>query len=128
MLILMPFPPTEMVDFPACSIEDRIRSSGALPAAKMLPVNRSELLRSIVSDIFHFLEQLRQRTFMDAWKDRLAFQGEWVEVVNPYENTLLYEGVLVGLSTDGSLRLRNADGELMRITAGDVSLRVSGQA
>ena len=119
--------PTEVVDYPACSIEDRVRSAGELPASKMKPVNRVELLRSIVSDVFHYLEQLRQRTFMDAWEERLAFRGEWVEVVNPFENRLLYEGVLVGLTADGSLKLRKADGELVRISAGDVSLRYAGQ-
>jgi BirA family biotin operon repressor/biotin-[acetyl-CoA-carboxylase] ligase len=54
------------------------------------------------------------------WRDRLATLGQKVEVSSAEAR---YEGIAESVASDGSLLLRQADGSLTKIVAGDVSLR-----
>ncbi len=54
------------------------------------------------------------------WRDRLVTLGKEVELISGKTS---YQGVAESVASDGSLLLRQPDGHLMKIVAGDVSLR-----
>jgi BirA family biotin operon repressor/biotin-[acetyl-CoA-carboxylase] ligase len=54
------------------------------------------------------------------WRDRLTTLGQKVEVSS---GEAAYKGIAESVASDGSLLLRQADGSLTKIVAGDVSLR-----
>jgi len=56
----------------------------------------------------------------EEWRRRLVTLGQEVEVNS---GPTVYKGVAESVSSDGSLCLRQADGKLVKIVAGDVSLR-----
>ena len=59
---------------------------------------------------------------LPVWRATLAWLGSTVEVVRSTERLV---GVAAGVDDDGALLLRSLDGKMLRITAGDVSLRPS---
>jgi BirA family transcriptional regulator, biotin operon repressor / biotin---[acetyl-CoA-carboxylase] ligase len=108
------------------------RSALPLPAASLQdflhqPVNPLEVLQCALQELISWLPQLASHTFLQAWEDRLAFRNEWVRVeqagADPQPAVL--EGNLLGLSSDGSLRLRTTAGEEIHINTGEVHLRPS---
>jgi len=54
------------------------------------------------------------------WRERLVTLGQEVQVSSA-EAT--YKGVAESVASDGSLLLRQPDGNLLKIVAGDVTLR-----
>ncbi len=54
------------------------------------------------------------------WQDRLVTLGKEVEIMS---GKTRYKGVAEAVASDGSLLFRQPDGNLMKIVAGDVSLR-----
>jgi BirA family biotin operon repressor/biotin-[acetyl-CoA-carboxylase] ligase len=54
------------------------------------------------------------------WRDRLVTIGQKVEVSS---GEATYKGIAESVASDGSLLLRQSDGSLTKIVAGDVSLR-----
>lgn len=54
------------------------------------------------------------------WRDRLVTLGKEVELISGKTS---YKGVAESVANDGSLLLRQPDGNLIKIVAGDVSLR-----
>ena len=54
------------------------------------------------------------------WRGRLVTLGKEVELVS---GKTKYKGIAESVASDGSLLLRQPDGNLMKIVAGDVSLR-----
>lgn len=54
------------------------------------------------------------------WRDRLVTLGKRVEVSSGKAS---YQGIAESVASDGSLFLRQADGSLIKIVTGDVSLR-----
>jgi BirA family biotin operon repressor/biotin-[acetyl-CoA-carboxylase] ligase len=108
-------PPVDAVRFPATAVE----------AEAGHPVERLALLRAI-------LEQLERRypdldpagsRLQAAWHERLAWLGERVVARSPAGD---YDGVLTGAAEDGALLIRLESGEIKRVVAGDVSVRVIG--
>jgi BirA family biotin operon repressor/biotin-[acetyl-CoA-carboxylase] ligase len=53
------------------------------------------------------------------WKNRLLTLGQKVQIIS---GDLCYKGTAESVTRDGSLMLRQADGSLVRIVAGDVNL------
>jgi BirA family transcriptional regulator, biotin operon repressor / biotin---[acetyl-CoA-carboxylase] ligase len=89
-----------------------------------LPVDRLALLRKIVENLLFWRPKAGSPEFLEAWDQALAFRGEWVRVfVLGFPSLVEYDGKIVGLATDGSLRLKTPDGEEVNVIAGEVQLR-----
>ncbi|MFO7624791.1 MAG: biotin--[acetyl-CoA-carboxylase] ligase [Anaerolineales bacterium] len=115
--------------FPAVCIEDVLGQK----------VDRVELLRSVLEKILEWRPRLSTQAFLQAWEERLAFRGEWIQVFpgqSPGKDGLprdmeglpapVYEGEIIGLAPDGSLRLRTHTGEVVIIHVGEVRLGPAG--
>ena len=105
-------PPTELLQFPATSLEDAL--------GKEAPA-REEILFSVLKAIIHWRERMETDELINAWEQLLAFRGEQVRVAGETQIT----GELLGLESDGSLRLRDAHNKSVIIRFGDISLRPS---
>jgi len=105
-------PPAEVLQFPATSLEDEL--------GKKAP-SREDILFSIVSSFIHWRKRIGTDELIHAWEEMLAFRGEQVQVQAGSESTVT--GKLLGLESDGSLRLRDAHDKSVIIRFGDVSLR-----
>jgi BirA family transcriptional regulator, biotin operon repressor / biotin---[acetyl-CoA-carboxylase] ligase len=104
-------PPPELLNYPAASLEEAL---GARP-------DRNEILHDIISALLQWRARIDSDAFMQAWEDSLAFRGRQVQVWE--ENDEPITGELLGLASDGSLRLRAQDGRLITLSFGDVRLR-----
>lgn len=86
-------------------------------------VSRLEMIKCLLSEIDRlYLALPAGESIYEEWQDRLATIGKKVQVKSG-ENTLL--GVAESVARDGSLLLRQADGNITKIVAGDVNLRES---
>ena len=81
-------------------------------------VSREKLLVNLFTEIESLYEQMKKGvSIYPLWKNKLGMLGQHVRVQSL--GTVL-EGVAESVSNDGSLMLRCADGELKRVTIGDV--------
>jgi BirA family biotin operon repressor/biotin-[acetyl-CoA-carboxylase] ligase len=103
--------------FPATSVETALKN---FPDHSK-PVNRWDLLRSVIESLLEWLPRLERPEFLQAWEDRLAFRGELVSILQAGEKTL--EGQLFGLAEDGGLILRLPSDEDVVVRAGEIHLR-----
>ena len=92
---------------PATCVETAIRRQ----------VSRLNLLQSIVSQVIKWRLHLDSDNFQQAWENKLAYRGEWVNI-NP-ENGIKdqppAEGQVLGLDQDGCLVLRSREGHLFTL-------------
>jgi BirA family biotin operon repressor/biotin-[acetyl-CoA-carboxylase] ligase len=107
-------PPAELLQFPATSLEDEL--------GKEVPA-REEILFSVLNAFIRWHERMETDELINAWEELLAFRGEQVEVRAGGEVPVT--GELLGLESDGSLRLRDTHDKFVIIRFGDVSLRPS---
>ena len=92
-------PPDAQVDFPA----------GSVAAALGRPVERWPLLRAILRLMLAWRARVPTPALVAAWAQRLAYRGQRVRVTLPQGETVA--GVVLGLTPQGALRLRTAEGE-----------------
>jgi BirA family biotin operon repressor/biotin-[acetyl-CoA-carboxylase] ligase len=86
-------------------------------------VDRVQLLDRLLDAVDRrYSALLRGTDPLPVWRATLAWLGSAVEVRSSTESLV---GVATGVDDDGALLLRRSDGETLRITAGDVSLRPS---
>lgn len=104
-------PPRESLLFPATSLEEEL---GYAP-------DRLEILREILATLVELRPRLGMDEFIQEWQSLLAFQEQPIQV--EAGDTPPVVGQLVGLDTDGSLRLRKEHGEFVTVRFGDVRLR-----
>jgi len=104
-------PPAHELLFPAISVEEEVGK----------PLDRIRLLRSVLEELLAWRPSLGSPEFLQAWENRLAFRGEWVDA-SQSGNTVLY-GQVVGIDQDGNLILLDGGGKEISITAGDIHLR-----
>ncbi len=104
-------PPPELLQFPATSLEHALDES----------LKREELLRDILSALTEWRPRLGSEALLQAWERDLAFRGEQVEVTGAEGRVTA--GILLGLESDGSLRLRDEHGNPVTVRFGDVRLR-----
>jgi BirA family transcriptional regulator, biotin operon repressor / biotin---[acetyl-CoA-carboxylase] ligase len=104
-------PPAHELLFPATSVEEELGQ----------PVDRIRLLRSVLEEVLIWRPTLGSTEFFQAWENRLAFRGEWVEA-SQSGNTALH-GQVVRIDQDGNLILIDASGKEISITAGDIHLK-----
>jgi BirA family biotin operon repressor/biotin-[acetyl-CoA-carboxylase] ligase len=106
-------PPTELLQFPATSLEDEL--------GKEVPV-REQILSGVLNSFVRWRERVGTDELIHAWEEILAFRGEQIQVQAGGESPIT--GKLLGLESDGSLRLSDAHDKSVIIHFGDVSLRV----
>ena len=85
-------------------------------------VRRELLLVSILQSFYQWLPQMTAETFRSHYQNHLAFMGEWVNIINSEDQSIL-SGQCMGISQQGSLMLQQPDGTLIHCTVGEVSLR-----
>ena len=104
-------PSADLLQFPATSLEEALGPH----------VEREEILRDILARIVALRPQLGSDSFIASWEEALAFRGEQVQVEEG--NGIRATGKLLGLESDGSLRLSQEDGKSIAVRFGDVRLR-----
>ena len=111
-------PPEAEVAFPATWLENHTGR----------PVDRLELLHSIIENLLDWRQRLDTPGFVNAWDQRLAFKNEWVHILNdndpPHSPTS--SGLLVGLDRHGQLILKDQDGNPFTLLTGELRLRPAG--
>ena len=89
------------------------------------PVAREPLLACILNRLeVHYLALCDGWSPHQAWAARLVTLGQRVAVSGPGDEL---EGWAEGVDPDGALLLRLKDGQVVRVLAGDVSLRLCGR-
>ena len=104
-------PAAELLLFPATSLEESLG-----PA-----VGRERILRDILAGIIALRPHIGSDSFISSWEKSLAFRGEPVQVEQGDGSVLT--GKLLGLESDGSLRLSNDESSSITVRFGDVRLR-----
>jgi BirA family biotin operon repressor/biotin-[acetyl-CoA-carboxylase] ligase len=104
-------PPEDMLHFPATSLEAELG----------YPPERVEILFDVLSNLINLRPQLGTDEFLSRWADSLAFLGEQVQVEAGSEPPVV--GQILGLGSDGSLRLRDGYDKTVAVRFGDVRLR-----
>ena len=85
------------------------------------PVSRLELYLALCASVERRYVALREgQSFHREWAERMATIGERVQVTGPGEQ---WDGQAVGVDEDGALLVREAQGDVRRVLAGDVTLR-----
>lgn len=97
--------------FPATSLEESLG-----PA-----VERERALHDILANILALRPHLSSDSFIASWDKALAFRGEQVQVEQG--DGLVLTGKLLGLESNGSLRLSDEEGKSTTVRFGDVRLR-----
>lgn len=98
------------------------------------PLDRLELLYAVLTNFLRWRSRLTAPDFLRAWESNLAYRDEWVQVIPSTstndllpnlgkESTPIQEGQVIGLSNDGSLKLRTRTGEIITMQYGEVRLR-----
>jgi len=105
-------PPAELLQFPATSLEDELEKEAP---------SRGEILFSVLNAFVRWRELMATDELIHAWEEMLAFRGRQVQVQTGGDSSII--GELLGLESDGSLRLRDANDKSVIIRFGDVSLR-----
>jgi BirA family transcriptional regulator, biotin operon repressor / biotin---[acetyl-CoA-carboxylase] ligase len=104
-------PSPDLLRFPATSLEEAFGPD----------VERERVLRDILAGIIALRPHLRSDSFLASWEKALAFRGEQVQVEQG--DGSLRTGKLLGLESDGSLKLSGEAGEAITVRFGDVRLR-----
>lgn len=99
------------------------RSVASLVGAGFLPTAPKSLLLDLNAKLAHWLGTWTAGANFDAvlaaWLDRAGQIGESITV---HRGNDLITGTYAGLAPDGALLVRDHDGSITRVTAGDVSL------
>jgi BirA family biotin operon repressor/biotin-[acetyl-CoA-carboxylase] ligase len=106
-------PPPELLHFPAASLQEAL---GTAP-------KREAILHDILKAFLSWRPRLGSAELIEAWEQDLAFRGQQVQVTGQGAQTV--SGTLIGLETDGSLRLHDKHGNPVTVRFGDVRLRPS---
>jgi BirA family biotin operon repressor/biotin-[acetyl-CoA-carboxylase] ligase len=104
-------PATDILRFPSTSLETAL---GA-------PPERYAVLQDILSAFIERRSQIGTDALMNDWGRLLAYRGRQVRVEMGGDQTVM--GNLLGLGSDGSLRIRGEDGKTVTVRFGDVRLR-----
>ena len=104
-------PSTDILRFPAISLEHVL---GEAP-------DRTTLLHNILASLISLRPHMRSDSFMKSWEKSLAYFGKQVQVEMGGEQSVT--GEIVGLESDGSLKLNNEHGKTVTVRFGDVRLR-----
>lgn len=85
---------------------------------------RADVVRQLLIEMESLYLSLPQKeTIFEEWKNNLNTLGQTVEA---HMGQQIYQGIAESVSPDGSLLLRQKDGKLIKIIAGDVTLKTNG--
>lgn len=104
-------PPADVLDYPATCLEAEVNEQ----------VDRWDFLQTALVKLLYWKDFLPSAAFIRAWENRLAYRGEWVQVI--YDDGLSLEGQVTGLSPDGSLKLLTHSGDRVDVQTGEISIR-----
>ncbi|HCB02486.1 MAG TPA: biotin--[acetyl-CoA-carboxylase] ligase [Anaerolineae bacterium] len=105
-------PPNDSLQLPATSLEDELGKE---------PLLREEIVKDILLNITSWREKLSSDEMLKTWEERLAFRHQQVNILSGGEKS--ETGIVDGLESDGSLRLRDEHSNAVIVRFGDVSLR-----
>jgi len=105
-------PATDILGFPATSLENNL---GYVP-------DRKVLLHAILANIIALRPHIGTDSFISSWEKKLAYFGRQVRVEMGGGKSV--SGKVIGLESDGSLRLQDDDGKSVSVQFGDVRLRL----
>jgi BirA family biotin operon repressor/biotin-[acetyl-CoA-carboxylase] ligase len=114
-------PPMNAALFPATCVQDHLRAQSGAP----LEVDRFQLLAVILERFLVWRSRLQAKSFIQSWEARLAYRRKTVQIFKALdeEDSLLTEGRLEGLNSDGNLILRLTNGETQIVNFGEIRLR-----
>ncbi|MDD5466518.1 MAG: biotin--[acetyl-CoA-carboxylase] ligase [Anaerolineales bacterium] len=124
-------PSDSEVLFPATCVEACLADRRAGTRGAYQSVERWHLLRRVLEEVMRWRPDLGSGRFLEAWESRLAFRNGWVQVWRDLETAeasqaiVLYEGRILGLNPDGSLRLGEGTGITRDVNMGEIRLRPS---
>jgi BirA family biotin operon repressor/biotin-[acetyl-CoA-carboxylase] ligase len=104
-------PPASELDFPATCVEAELGRH----------VDRMVLLRSVLENVLSWLSRMEDIEFVEEWERLLAYRYQWVELTAQGREPV--EGRLLGLETDGSVRLALNSGLEKAYPMGQIHLR-----
>ena len=105
-------PATDILGFPATSLENML---GYVP-------DRNVILHATLANIIALRPHMRTDSFMSSWEKKLAYYGRQVRVEMGGEKSI--SGKIIGLESDGSLKIRDDEGKSIAVRFGDVRLRL----
>jgi BirA family biotin operon repressor/biotin-[acetyl-CoA-carboxylase] ligase len=105
-------PSTDILRFPAISLEHVL---GEAP-------DRSKLLHNILASFISLRPHMHTDSFMKSWEKLLAYYERQVRVEMGSEQAVM--GKIIGLESDGSLKLRDENNKNVTVRFGDVRLRL----
>lgn len=84
-------------------------------------IQQPEMIRCLLVEVENlYLAVAEGDMVFRQWRNRLVTLGKEVELISDKAS---YKGVAESVASDGSLLLRQPDGQLMKVVAGDVNLR-----
>jgi BirA family biotin operon repressor/biotin-[acetyl-CoA-carboxylase] ligase len=101
--------------FPATCVENELGCQ----------VGREELLHAVLNTLFNLLPELPSASIMSMWQGSLAFLNHWVEFSGAHpapQSSGVQIGKLLGLESDGSLKLLTESGDFMNLPGGEIHL------
>lgn len=108
-------PAADLLRFPATCIQNHTNR----------PIDRFDFMVNFLRNFITWRSKINSTEFINQWEKLLAFRGETV-YINENKTTLL-RGKLLGVESNGNLRLITSQGETLSISAGDVHLRPAKQ-
>jgi len=105
-------PSPDQLSFPATSLENELGRA----------IDRTKLLHDTLSSLLEWRSKLGMDEFIKAWEASLAYQGRQIQLLR--QNEIIVNGDLLGLESDGSLRLRVND-KILTVQIGEIHLRPS---
>lgn len=82
-------------------------------------VDRADVLLRLLDRLDYWTARLDSQTLFDAWRDRLVVIGRHVSIHNAAGEA---EGIAESVDRQGALLVREANGVLTRVVAGDIAL------
>ena len=105
-------PTTDILRFPAISLEHVLGEAS----------DRNKLLYDILTSFISLRPHMRSDSFIKSWEKSLAYLGREVRVEMGEDQAVI--GKVIGLESDGSLKLSDESGQSIPVRFGDVRLRL----
>lgn len=84
-----------------------------------IKVNRAEMLVTLLRRVDFWAAQLGTRALFQAWRSRLVTPGQQVTIM---DDQTTISGTAIDVDEQGALLVRDADGVLRRVIAGDLEI------
>jgi len=118
--------PSAGLNFPATCVESELGHR----------VDRVDLLHAMLKQFFHWFSLLSSSDFIHVWEEMLAYRDQWVELtsenrlhptINAVAQPAIQQGKVIGLTSDGALKILSETGKLTTAQVGEIRLKPSAQ-